>query len=103
MAKKEITKKDNDVKAPETEKAKEMPFGKINYILVGVGIVFLALGFILMTGGGSDDPDVFNEEMFNFRRITLAPILCLIGFVVEIVAIMKRPKKKIENNNTSEQ
>jgi len=101
MAKKETTQKSIDAK-PTEAKEKEMPFGKLNYILVLVGIAFIALGFILMTGGGSDDPDVFNEEMFNFRRITLAPILCLVGFVIEIVAIMKRPKKNNINNNTSE-
>jgi len=67
-------------------------FGKENYILMLVGVGLIILGFALMTGGGSKDPNVFNEEMFNFRRITLAPILILIGFGVEIVAIMKRPK-----------
>lgn len=97
MAKKENISKANDNKTPvETEKKVEMPMGKLNYILILVGIAFIALGFILMTGGGSDDPDVFNEEMFNFRRITLAPILCLIGFVIEVVAIMIRSKKKVQ-------
>ena len=72
---------------------KVMPFGKMNYILVIVGIALIALGFILMIGGGSSNPDVFNEEMFNFRRLTLAPILVLAGFVVEIVAIFWKGKK----------
>ena len=67
-------------------------FGKENYILMLAGVVLIILGFILMTGGGSKDPNVFNEEMFNFRRLTLAPIMILIGFAVEIVAIMKRPR-----------
>jgi len=67
-------------------------FGKENYILMLTGVVLIILGFILMTGGGSKDPNVFNDEMFNFRRLTLAPIMILIGFAVEIVAIMKRPK-----------
>jgi len=66
--------------------------GKENYLLMLAGIGLIILGFILMTGGGSKDPNVFNEEMFSFRRITFAPILILIGFGVEIVAIMKRPK-----------
>ena len=57
-----------------------------------MGIIIL--GFILMSGGGSDDPNVFNEAMFNFRRITLAPILVLAGFGFEIYAIMKKPKNK---------
>lgn len=67
-------------------------FGKENYILMVVGVVLIILGFILMTGGGSKDPNVFNEEMFNFRRLTLAPIMVLVGFAIEIVAIMRKPK-----------
>ena len=66
---------------------------KTNYILVVVGVLLIALGLILMIGGGSSDPDVFNEKMFSFQRITLAPILILAGFVVEIVAIFWRSKK----------
>ena len=64
----------------------------MNYILVLVGIALIALGMILMIGGGSSDPDVFIEKMFNFQRITLAPILILLGFVTEIVAIFWRKK-----------
>lgn len=77
----------------EVDNAKKLPFSKVNYILVLVGVALIALGMILMIGGGSDDPDVFNEKMFNFQRITLAPILILAGFVVEIVAIFWRNKK----------
>ena len=66
---------------------------KMNYILVIAGILLIALGMILMIGGGSSDPDVFNEKMFNFQRLTLSPILILAGFVVEIVAIFWRAKK----------
>ena len=54
----------------------------------------IAFGFIIMSGGGSNDPDVFNPEIFNFRRMTLAPILILIGFSIEIFAIMYKPKNK---------
>ena len=68
-------------------------FRKINYILIGVGVIFLALGFILLSGGGSDDPEVFNPEIFNKRRLVVAPTLMLIGLIIEIVAIMYRPKK----------
>lgn len=67
-------------------------FGKENYILMFAGVALIILGFILMTGGSSKDPNIFNEEMFDFRRLTLSPILILIGFGVEIVAIMKRPQ-----------
>ena len=71
----------------------KMPFGRDNYLWVIIGLAFLLIGFILMIGGGSDNPDVFNEAIFSFRRLTLAPILVLIGFGIQIYAIMKRPKK----------
>jgi len=67
-------------------------FSKENYILMIAGVAFIMIGFILMTGGGSKDPNVFNEDMFDFRRLTLSPILILIGFGIEIYAIVKRPK-----------
>jgi hypothetical protein len=73
-------------------KTGEFAFGKENYRLMLIGLALIAIGFLLMIGGGSDDPNVFNPEIFSFRRITLAPILILAGFVVEIFAIMKRPK-----------
>ena len=81
----------NDVKTTEKD-SKPMPFGRSNYIWVLIGLAFLLVGFLLMIGGGSDDPDVFNEGMFNFQRLTLAPILILIGFGVQFYAIMKKNK-----------
>ena len=87
---KEITKKET---VEKIEDQKVMPFGKQNSIIVLIGLALLALGFILMLGGGSNDPDVFNEQMFNFRRITLSTILILAGFVVEIVAIFWKSKQ----------
>ena len=69
-----------------------MPLGKKNYLLMLVGIVIIVIGFMLMAGGGSDDPNEFNPEMFSFRRITLAPIVVLFGFAFEIYAIMKKPE-----------
>ena len=71
----------------------DLAFGKINYILMAVGILLLALGYILLAGGGSDDPNVFNPAMFDTRRLVVAPILIVLGFVVEIVAIMYKNKK----------
>lgn len=68
-------------------------FGKKNYQLMLVGLAVIALGFILMAGGGSDDPNVFNEEIYNFRRIRLAPTLVLIGLGIQIYAILAKPKK----------
>ena len=58
-----------------------------------IGIAVIAFGFILMSGGGSDDPKVFNEAVFNFRRIRLAPTLVLIGFGITIYSILKNSKK----------
>lgn len=78
----------------ENDNQKVLPFGKMNYLFVLIGLVLIAVGFVLMIGGGSTDPDVFNEEMFSFKRITLAPILVLAGFVVEIVAIFWKGKNK---------
>jgi hypothetical protein len=72
-------------------------FSRKNYYFLLAGIATIALGYILMIGGGSDDPNVFNPAIFDFQRITLAPIVCLIGFALVIVAIMWRPK-----NNTTE-
>lgn len=81
-------KKDN--KLIDNQEKKQMPFNRDNYKWVLIGLVVLLLGFILMIGGGSDNPDVFNEGMFNFRRLTLAPILILVGFGIEFYAIMKK-------------
>ena len=71
---------------------KDFAFGKENYMLVLAGLALIALGFFLMAGGGSEDPNVFSEEIFSTRRITVAPIVILLGFAVEIFAIMKKPK-----------
>lgn len=71
----------------------EFLFGKKNYKIMLVGIAFIALGFILMAGGGSDDPNVFNPEIYNWRRIRLAPTLVIIGIAIEIYAILANPKK----------
>jgi len=71
----------------------QLAFGPINYILMVVGIVILAIGYILLSGGGSDDPNIFNPAMFDSRRLTVAPILIVLGFVVEIFAIMFKGKK----------
>ena len=88
---KELTK--TKAKPENTDNQNVMLFGKQNFIIVLIGIALIALGFILMIGGGSNDPDVFNEKMFDFQHITLAPILVLLGFVVEIVAIFWRKKE----------
>ncbi len=69
-------------------------FGPMNYRLLAIGLVVIIIGFILMSGGKSDDPTVFNPEVFSTRRITIAPIVVLIGFIIEGFAIMWKPKNK---------
>ena len=59
-----------------------------------IGLAFITLGFILMSGGGSEDPNIFNPEIYNFRRIKLAPTLVLIGFAIQVYAILLNPNKK---------
>ena len=75
------------------EQQPEFLFDKINYKILLIGIGVIALGFILMSGGGSEDPNVFSEDIFNFRRIRLAPTTVLIGFGITIYAILKNSKK----------
>ncbi len=77
------------------ESKQEFIFQKRNYLFMFIGLGFIVLGFILMSGGGSDDPNVFNPEIFNFRRIRLAPTLVLIGLGIEIYAILLNPNKKL--------
>lgn len=69
-------------------------FERKNYKFMLIGIAVIVLGFILMTGGGSDDPNVFNPEIYSWRRIRLAPALILIGFGIEVYAILLNPKSK---------
>jgi hypothetical protein len=97
MAKKTITTKSAPQKSAKGQKLtleekSGFAFGRENYRLLLIGLALIAIGFILMVGGGSDDPNVFSDKIFNFQRLTLAPILILAGFVVEILAIMKKPK-----------
>lgn len=71
----------------------EFIFGKLNYKWLFIGLAFIAVGFILMAGGGSDDPNVFDESIFSWRRIRLAPTLVLIGFGIQVYAILANPNK----------
>jgi len=78
----------------QTPVRREFVFQKKNYLFMFIGLALISIGFILMSGGGSDDPNVFNPEIYNFRRIRLAPTLVLIGLAVEIYAILLNPHKK---------
>jgi hypothetical protein len=90
MAKKENNLQENQNEIPQGE----FLFGKVNYKLLLTGIGVIALGFILMSGGeGSVAPDKWNDAVFNFRRIRLAPTIVLIGFGITIWSILKKPKK----------
>ena len=73
---------------------KEFIFKKSNYRIMIIGIAFIVIGFVLMTGGGSDDPNIFSNEIYNFRRIRLAPTLVLIGFGIQVYAILYKNKTK---------
>lgn len=73
----------------------EFVFKKDNYKWMFIGIGFIALGYILMAGGASDDPNVFNPEIYNWRRIRLAPALVLIGLGLQIYAILYKPKEVV--------
>ena len=75
-------------------KKEQFVFGRQNYLFMIAGLVLVAFGFILMAGGGSDDPNLFNPEIYNWRRIRLAPALILIGFGLEVYAILLNPEKK---------
>ncbi len=70
-------------------------FDKSNYTWMIIGVVLILLGLVLVAGGKSEDPNVFNyDELYSFRRITLAPLLMMIGFGIEVYAIMKKPANK---------
>jgi len=78
-----------------SDKKFEFALNKENYILLAIGFAVIIIGFLLMIGGRSNDPNVFNgKELYSFRRITLAPLIVLFGFMFEIYAIMKTPKNK---------
>ena len=99
QSKKPISKTSNSgslFKIPQSSNT-EILFDKINYILIGIGGILIILGFIFMSGG-NQDPKVFNEaELYSFRRITLAPITILLGFLLVAIAILKKPNSAINS------
>ena len=76
-----------------SKKERQFVFGRQNYLWMFVGLGLIALGYILMAGGGSNNPDVFNPEIFSFRRIRLAPALVLAGLALQVYAILRSPDK----------
>ncbi len=94
----------NIVKKEKTNESRNgfaVSFGVVNYVLMALGIVVLIVGYVLLSGGGSDDPSVFNEAMFDTRRLKVAPVTIVLGLVIEVLAIMLRTKKN--NNDTTDE
>ncbi|TXN38063.1 DUF3098 domain-containing protein [Flagellimonas hymeniacidonis] len=84
-----MSKKNKNPQRPTSE----FIFQRKNYLFLFIGLAFIVLGFILMSGGGSDDPNVFNPDIYSFRRIRLAPTLVLIGLGIQVYAILLNPNK----------
>lgn len=76
-------------------------FSKQNFIILVVGLALIILGYVLMIGGGSEDPNKFNPAIFDSQRITIAPMVCLLGFATIILAIMWRPKASQQNQDNA--
>ncbi len=99
MAKQQIKQQDKSASASTSAGKQSTPsipfiFDRSNYLLMIAGVLVIFIGFGLMSGGATTDPNVFPEsELYSFRRITLAPVVVMIGFGIEIFAILKRPKK----------
>ncbi len=83
-----MSKKNKETKKPQAV----FLFGKRNYLFMAAGIILILAGFALMAGGRSDDPRVFNEAIYNFRRIRIAPTIVLIGLAIEVYAILYKEK-----------
>lgn len=97
MAKKIELKRDKFQQPKAAEKKDANPatfaFGRENYLIILAGIGVLVLGYLLMVGGGSANPNEYNPEIFSARRITVAPITLIIGFLLVLYGIMKKPKQ----------
>lgn len=82
---------------------KEFPFTKRNYIFLAIGAATVFIGFLLMIGGDDNDPSKFNaEELFSFRRITLAPLTVLLGYTIVLIGILKKPKSGVGDEGSNE-
>ncbi len=92
--------------APVEELAREAeskrPFTKVNFIMMGVCLALIVIGFLLMSGGGSKDPNVFNPDIFSARRIVVGPTLAFLGFLFMAFAIIWTPKKRKRTSSASE-
>lgn len=85
------------------EDKSKRPFTKVNFIMMGCCLALIVIGFLLMSGGGSSDPNVFNPDIFSTRRIVVGPTLSFLGFLLMAFAIIWTPgKRKIPNNSNTE-
>jgi len=78
-----------------------MLYSKKNYLLMGASLLLILIGFILMSGGQSEDPTAFSPEIFSIRRIVVAPIICLSGFILMIYAILVKPTRAKKEEETA--
>lgn len=85
--------KKKSIPEPQQEEAPQAPISRLGILLLAIGFGVMALGFILMIGGGSDDPSRFSYAIFDFRRTTLSPLVILAGVATVIVGIMYKPKQ----------
>lgn len=76
---------------------KDFAFGKENFVLIAIAVVFIIIGFVLMSGGGPKDEVSFNPEIFSTRRIVVAPIVTVFGFALVVFGILKKPKDEVKN------
>ena len=98
MAKQSTPQKGKQATPPaqkQTQNLTPFVFDKTNYLIMIAGVVVIMIGFMLMSGGGTSDPNIFPKaELYSFRRITLAPIVVMIGFGIGILSILKKPSHK---------
>jgi uncharacterized membrane protein YagU involved in acid resistance len=102
MAKSTAKKKKTIANKHQVIWAPGMPFGKLNYILLFVGIIVLAIGYILLSGGGSDDPAIYSDAIFDTRRLTIAPITLMAGIIIGLVSILVKIKPTEQDKTTSQ-
>ena len=88
---------EKEIKSTKSPEGASNYFSNLNYVLLVLGIIFIASGYLLMIGGGSVDPNKFNPEIFDKQRITYAPVTSLIGFAIVIFAIMWRPRQESQD------
>ena len=90
----------SDPKQKETPQEEKFAISRRSFAYIGIGVLVIVIGFLLMMGGKSEDPNVFNPEIFSWTRIKLAPLVCLFGYLFMVVAILWRPRHETREDNT---